>query len=190
MISEGRAETYFDTLYKNMEQAQETLKEVAVAVNKGLKSLAHTVKFVENFIDSTVEEDCYFKCPGPGQKIPVRDPNYIPKANGCGSLGVFFGEDDLPRPEMVDCCNGHDICYDTCGSDKEVCDKIFKRCLYNSCDVHENDMDVISFKKCKGGAKLLYTATMAFGCTSFKEAQYNACKCVDVKDVPRERNEL
>lgn len=192
VVSGCSEETYFESLYKSMEQAQNSLKEVAVAMNKGLKTLAQTIRFVENFIDSTVEEDCYYKCPGRGQKIAVDNPNHVPKSNGCGSLGVFFEEDDLPRPEMVDCCNMHDICYDTCGSDKEDCDRKFKRCLYNICDVSQNAMDVIGIKKCKGGSKLLYTATMAFGCTSFRDAQHNACICVDSKDrrVPHEREEL
>lgn len=190
VIGEGCGETYFESLFKSMEQARESLKEVAAAMNKGLKTLAQTVKFVDNFIDATVEEECYFKCPGPVKKVPVSNPNYVPTANGCGSLGVFFDKEDLPRPEMVDCCNDHDICFGTCGSDKEDCDRKFKRCLYNTCEVHEKDMNLISFKKCKGGAKLLYTATMAFGCTSFKEAQHSACICVPVKDIPQEKSEL
>lgn len=35
---------------------------------------------------------------------------------------------------MALCCNEHDICYDTCNKDKELCDLDFKRCLYNYCD--------------------------------------------------------
>ncbi|XP_042214154.1 group XIIA secretory phospholipase A2-like [Homarus americanus] len=183
-----KGDAFLDSVYDNLVNAQETLKEVAIAVNAGLKTVANTVKFVENFIESTVEEDCVYKCPG--KKIPVRNPNHTPKANGCGSLGVFFEKEDLSRAEMVDCCNDHDICYDTCGRDKEDCDKIFKRCLYNTCKITQNEMDILTNKKCKGGAKLLYTATVALGCTPFKEAQHSACRCVPVKAVPHQRNEL
>lgn len=36
-------------------------------------------------------------------------------------------------PEMTKCCDKHDICYDTCGSDKEECDEEFKTCLNKMC---------------------------------------------------------
>jgi len=38
---------------------------------------------------------------------------------------------------MTDCCNAHDVCYDTCGQDKEQCDFDFKRCLYKMCEKYE-----------------------------------------------------
>nr|AWU67136.1 putative phospholipase A2 [Crangon crangon] len=181
-------ETYFESLYQNMAQAQETLKEVATNVNEGLKTLARTMKFVENFIDSTVEEECLYACRG--RKVPVPNPNHVPTANGCGSLGVFFDKEDLSRPEMEDCCNNHDMCYDTCGSDKEVCDSVFKSCLYNTCKENQKDMHMLTLKACKGGAKLLYTATMALGCASYKDAQHNACVCVEPKSKFHKKDEF
>ena len=36
-------------------------------------------------------------------------------------------------PGMTECCDGHDICYDTCLSDKKKCDKKFKDCLHDTC---------------------------------------------------------
>jgi len=38
--------------------------------------------------------------------------------------------------EVTLCCNEHDICYDTCNSDKEKCDFALRRCLYRICDSH------------------------------------------------------
>lgn len=38
---------------------------------------------------------------------------------------------------MATCCDDHDICYDTCNKDKELCDLDFKRCLYSYCDKYE-----------------------------------------------------
>ena len=71
------------------------------------------------------------------------------------SLGVFFDKDDLSRPEMVDCCNEHDLCYDTCGSDKEECDLRFKKCLYNTCTSNQEEMEVLNMKVGKGGDTLI-----------------------------------
>lgn len=186
--SQAFGESYFESLYQSMAQAQETLKEVAVNVNNGLKILARSMKYVENFIDSTVEEDCVYSCRG--SKIPIPNPNHVPDSNGCGSLGVFFDKEDLSLPEMEVCCNEHDVCYDTCGSDKEVCDGRFKSCLYNTCKEKEKDMDMLSSKTCKGGAKLLYTATLALGCAAYKDAQHSACICVEPKEAFWQRNEL
>lgn len=39
---------------------------------------------------------------------------------------------------MTKCCDAHDICYDTCNNDKEVCDMEFKRCLYKYCDSYQD----------------------------------------------------
>lgn len=183
-------ENYFESLYRNMMEAQGTLKEVLDIVKTGMKTLSDSVKSVENFIDSAMEEDCVYKCIGSGEKIALPNPEHIAKANGCGSLGVFFGEEDLSRPEMVHCCDDHDICYDTCGTEKENCDRRFKRCLYSTCEVNRKEMNNLAYKKCRGGAKLLYIATITVGCASFKEAQDNACVCVDVRDVPHKKDEL
>ncbi|XP_076067499.1 phospholipase A2 group XII [Oratosquilla oratoria] len=172
------AESYFESIYSSMMQVQRTIQEAAVTVNKGLKTLAQTIRQVEKFIDSTVDEDCNFECPKGSELNPK--PNHTPKSNGCGSLGVFFNKEDLPRPEMVDCCNEHDNCYDTCGSDKDECDFLFKRCLYDICATNKKELNELTMKTCKGGAKILYTATIALGCSSFRDAQEDACICTPV----------
>lgn len=65
---------------------------------------------------------------------PKSNRNHIPTANGCGSLGLQITSDYLPVGDMTKCCDNHDICYDTCNNNKEVCDMEFKRCLYKYCD--------------------------------------------------------
>ena len=37
------------------------------------------------------------------------------------------------EPGMIECCNEHDMCYDTCNADKDECDFRFKKCLYAVC---------------------------------------------------------
>lgn len=68
---------------------------------------------------------------------PQKNKFHIPSANGCGSLGLGIPTEYLPAKEMSTCCDDHDICYDTCNRDKELCDLDFKRCLYNYCDSYE-----------------------------------------------------
>lgn len=101
---------------------------------------------------------------------------------------------------MATCCDDHDICYDTCNKDKELCDLDFKRCLYSYCDKYEKTTvggDIIlkgmpkqfcilflekfklygSITGCKTAAKMLYTATNTLGCRPYLNAQSNACYC-------------
>lgn len=69
--------------------------------------------------------------------MPQRNKHHTPKSDGCGSLGLHIDSEYLPIAEMTKCCDSHDICYDTCNSDKELCDIEFKRCLYKYCDTYE-----------------------------------------------------
>ena len=53
-----------------------------------------------------------------------------PSSNGCGSVVItidFSKYDNLSG--FNSCCNKHDICYNTCGGTKLVCDSTFNDCL-------------------------------------------------------------
>jgi hypothetical protein len=50
--------------------------------------------------------------------------------SGCGSFDItvdFSKYDGLSG--FNDCCNAHDICYNTCNTTKSVCDNTFYECL-------------------------------------------------------------
>ena len=113
----------------------------------------------------------------------------MPSSDGCGSLGLNIDTDYLPAPEMANCCESHDICYDTCNSDKELCDLDFKRCLYKFCDTFEKGPagDMLN-KGCKAAAKMLFTGTMTLGCKSFLDAQQRACFCSSAPN-PNQNNQ-
>lgn len=109
----------------------------------------------------------------------MRNKFHVPSADGCGSLGIGIATEYLPVTEMDNCCDEHDICYDTCNKDKELCDIEFKRCLYNYCDQYEKTAvggDIV-VTGCKGAAKMLFTTTLTLGCRSFLDAQAKACYC-------------
>lgn len=110
--------------------------------------------------------------------VPKPNRYYQPSSNGCGSLGLNINTEYLPAVEMENCCNAHDICYDTCNKDKELCDIDFKRCLYNYCDTHEKSaVGSIVAKGCKAAAKMLFTGTVTLGCKSYLDSQERACYC-------------
>lgn len=52
----------------------------------------------------------------------------------------------LPVKSMTNCCDDHDLCYSECFADKDQCDIIFRKCLYNSCDKHRKTFTEERFK--------------------------------------------
>ncbi|KAL9903802.1 group XIIB secretory phospholipase A2-like protein [Glossina fuscipes] len=150
-------------------------------VFKNLITVAKKFRTVHEVFDAAVEETCIFKCPtdNGGQDIrPLQNKLYTPTADGCGSLGLRISTEYLPAAEMEVCCNEHDICYDTCNSDKELCDLDFKRCLYKYCDSYEKSIaSDLMIKGCKAAAKMLFTGTLTLGCKSYLDSQQRSCYC-------------
>lgn len=110
--------------------------------------------------------------------IPQRNRHYQPVADGCGALGMKISTEYLPAVEMEYCCNSHDICYDTCNKDKEICDLDFKRCLYAYCDSHEKSTaGNIVVTGCKAASKMLFTGTLTLGCLAYLDSQKQSCYC-------------
>lgn len=136
---------------------------------------------IRQIIDATIEEDCYIEdCPSGAARQP--NPDFIPESNGCGSFGVQWKKELLPDEGLEDCCNSHDYCYDVCGADRDICDLEFKTCLYSVCRSRKDQWTVNELKACKVAAKLMYTATQAFGCKAYQDAQKKSCHCVAMID--------
>ncbi|KAK3911721.1 Group XIIA secretory phospholipase A2 [Frankliniella fusca] len=133
--------------------------------------VAKKFRGVSEVLNAAVEEDCHFLCPN-GMK-PTANKYHKPSSNGCGPIPT----DALPASEMTECCNQHDICYDTCNSGKEKCDFDMRRCLYKICDSHSQSVGAALTKVCKTVAKTLFSGTMTLGCKSYLDAQKNACYC-------------
>ncbi|KAF0296228.1 Group XIIA secretory phospholipase A2 [Amphibalanus amphitrite] len=164
--------TFFDTLQEAVQDVGSFLNDIG----NGAIKVMDAWNFIQEFVDSTIDEDCEFKC-NLGY-VPVNNTDYIPSSDGCGSLGVKWDTESLPVEQLSDCCDAHDLCYDTCGSDRDFCDLAFKRCLYAVCDREKKRLDKLAQKACKGASKLLYTGTLALGCKSYRDAQRRACRCV------------
>lgn len=111
----------------------------------------------------------------------MKNKLHVPAFDGCGSLGMKIDTEYLPAPEMARCCEAHDICYDTCNSDKDLCDLEFKRCLYKYCDTFEKGpTGEMLIKSCKAAAKMLFTGTLTLGCKAYLNSQQKACYCPPV----------
>ncbi|XP_037070784.1 group XIIA secretory phospholipase A2-like [Pollicipes pollicipes] len=170
--SQPASASFFDELQDAVQNVGTFLNEIGVGATQVLDGW----RFIQDFVDSTIDENCDFKC-NLGY-VPINNTNYIPSSDGCGSLGIKWDTEQLPVEQLSDCCDAHDLCYDTCGADRDYCDLAFKKCLYAACERQKRQLDKISQKACKGTSKLLYTGTLALGCKSYRDAQKRACTCV------------
>jgi len=91
-------------------------------------------------------------------------------AGHCGTSGVsldsllkFVGEGRL-----IQCCEAHDRCYETCGRTQAMCDAIFRSCLINQCDTMTSSL---RRSLCKDDAALAVVAVTKFGSSAFNRAQ-------------------
>lgn len=177
----------FGSLKDLLKEAQDFLvDDMLPIISKGIVA----VQKVEEFVDATIGEDCSFECPG--SQVPRSKQGHVTSSNGCGSLDVLFDDSEESlihvEKEFTDCCNVHDVCYDTCNADKDDCDLAFKRCLYKICKSKKKDF--LDSKTCNLKAKVFYLTVIGVGCKSYLDAQRNSCACVYDDSNKKFRNEL
>ncbi len=94
----------------------------------------------------------------------VQNPKIPFATNGCTGVpdsGSFFN--------FKSSCDGHDICYETCGNSKDYCDKKMLADMEDSCQkMHKKGgrINVIGLGKCMARAKTYYR-----GLTNLPQAQ-------------------
>ncbi|XP_060077722.1 group XIIA secretory phospholipase A2-like [Ylistrum balloti] len=133
-------------------------------------------------------KDCTFRCPKANQVSKPRE-GHNPTSNGCGSYGMVLNTEKLPK--MTKCCDRHDICYGTCNTNKDSCDRIFKQCLEDMCTDLSGSLSQDEYEGCEATAELMYQGTVALGCGSFIQSQKDACECVtsSSKKTPSKQSE-
>ena len=103
------------------------------------------------------------------------DPAHTPSSNGCGPECIPV--DDNPTgcddTSFLDACNGHDICYDTCGNDRWTCDQQFYSDMLAVCNQSQCTFD------CYDDAFNYYKGVRNLGLIPYRSAQVNACACCD-----------
>lgn len=89
------------------------------------------------------EKECCTKGFGPQQKYPIERlyyctetrtarPGVQPEPNGCGTKN-FPVQSKFGKADFTAACNQHDICYDTCKSDKTACNDKFYELMQTEC---------------------------------------------------------
>ncbi|XP_023323403.1 group XIIB secretory phospholipase A2-like protein [Eurytemora carolleeae] len=185
IVSFQGGSAFMEDVKTALNSARGYLDEILPMISNGIKA----VQKFEEFVENSIEEDCYYECPKGNTKTPK--PDHVQTANGCGSLDITFDDSNesfiYVEKEFSDCCHSHDYCYDTCGEDKDFCDVKFRKCLYKVCSGEEHKK-FLDNKKCKLKAKLFYMTVVGVGCQPFKDAQRNACDCV--KGAAKGKTEL
>jgi hypothetical protein len=99
--------------------------------------------------------------------------------NGCGPSGLL----DAAVPEcpcgivcFTPACNGHDVCYTTCGSSRAECDAAFYWDMARLCD-EAHDPAAPVHARCIVLAYVYYRAVVVFGSGFFERSQVQACAC-------------
>ncbi|KAL3227462.1 hypothetical protein MRX96_004169 [Rhipicephalus microplus] len=125
----------------------------------------------------TGDVNCEFRCPH--SLKPTPRALHESSSNGCGTEAFRLPASALPHPDFEACCNEHDICYDTCLSDKAQCDAAFDACMKRVCDTKV----VSGVHSCVSTAHLFMSLTTSLGCEPFINSQKQACVCKPEGDL-------
>lgn len=129
----------------------------------------YSLEYLMNNGTSPIAQSCTDRRPRPG---------HTPSANGCGSSGISNTLCGISpwKDLFTQCCNDHDRCYDTCNSDRGVCDNIFLICMAGRCDNLDNWYHRYW---CQRDSAAYYYSVRFFGGGAYSSAQENACICCD-----------
>ncbi|KAL2082981.1 hypothetical protein ACEWY4_020754 [Coilia grayii] len=147
-----------------------------------MNSIRSSFQAVNTYFDSLVEMMggrngvCQYRCRY--GKTPTPRPGYaMPEPNGCSSSLLGF-EFDLGIPAMTKCCDQLDVCYDTCGANKNRCDSKFRWCLHGICSELKKSLGFVSkVEVCESMADAMYNTVWTLGCRPYMNSQRAACFC-------------
>lgn len=116
-------------------------------------------------------------CPPGTNKQPK--PGNTPSWNGCGPEG---GSIKIPQgygsADYTSSCNGHDVCYEECGTPKATCDDVFLEDMYDSCAAaYPGVLKALLRMGCYERAYVYYQAVATFGDDAWLAGQKKACEC-------------
>jgi Group XII secretory phospholipase A2 precursor (PLA2G12) len=128
-------------------------------------------------------------------EYPIRDlrrcskrvphAGHTPSGNGCGPRGQQARTPQgFGRASFRATCNTHDICYDTCNSDRTACDQAFSVELERVCRQTYRTSTIVGLElltRCMRRAELYSLAAMIGGGSYYDAAQLQACECCEAR---------
>ena len=120
----------------------------------------------------------------PVQKWPLKF-----QSAGCSSLGGMQvmsakTEDDKDSDEVEQCCDLRNVCLQTCGTIKTICDEEFTKCSDSVCEKSEDPDD------CQKSTSIHKLMIQMSSCGAYDQEQYSHCECVPEDDAPKKRQEV
>jgi len=109
-------------------------------------------------------------CPKGEVAVPLSGHHNNMIANGCGPQGFQVKEGF----GLHKCCNFHDVCFSTCGTTHEFCEKEFRRCMDLVCTRPLLGTVYACRKQAQGFAHL----TKSFGLGFHARSQRESCICM------------
>ncbi|KAH8751868.1 hypothetical protein F5882DRAFT_420214 [Hyaloscypha sp. PMI_1271] len=137
-----------------------------------------------HFIDAGIETAEWYDRPEPRCSSPtaisVERIDARPKGfNGCGSGWTKQCLKFPPNFNFIDCCDDHDICYDSCDQTFEDCNNNFLTCMKAKCDSDYAD-DGFAHNRCEVLAQIYFQFVASpLGRSAFQEATSERCECVE-----------
>ena len=80
---------FLDSIKATIDEAKVYLNDILPLINGGLIA----VKQFEEFVENTIDEECYFECPR-GKELRGPKTGHHKTSNGCGSMSVFFDDSE------------------------------------------------------------------------------------------------
>ena len=94
--------------------------------------------------------------------------------NGCGTASLA-----VPEFSFGPCCDAHDVCYSSCGTEFDSCNDAFAQCMYDRCDAEFDDSwEFAPMGACKASAFFYAVSVRAWGEGAFHAATEDQCDCV------------
>jgi len=112
-----------------------------------------------------------------GTEYRTKQQQKVPSCNGCGGEGfidAFPDGDVFMLWDFGPACDGHDLCYSKCGSEKKDCDEVFLNNMKEVCAAYR--WMPITWFRCNLQALTYGTAVMRLGGHWFDKAQDEHCK--------------
>jgi hypothetical protein len=115
---------------------------------------------------------------GACQRVP--DPIEWPEPDGCTNPIGSHPDDPAncsppDNSSFLQACNLHDICYQTCGISKGVCDSYFGDDMNNACEGNSP----LCYIVCEAQRTIYWAAVSICGETAYETDQLRVCACCD-----------
>ena len=106
-------------------------------------------------------------------KVP--DPTWPYDIDGCSTPTGDNPSWPCTGTSFYDACAAHDMCYQTCGSDKAACDSQFDTAMNNACA----GSNPACWTICQGWRTIYRVAVELVGTGAYRGRQVDSCACCD-----------